>query len=65
MRGTTERIRVTAQLISSADQTHLWAQSFDREASDALRIQSEVADPTGRSPHFRDRDDGAHHQRVK
>jgi tetratricopeptide (TPR) repeat protein len=43
IRGSKERIRVTAQLISSADQTHIWAQSFDRDASDVLRLQSEVA----------------------
>lgn len=43
VRGSKERIRVTAQLISSGDQTHIWAQSFDRDASDVLRLQSEVA----------------------
>jgi TolB-like protein/DNA-binding winged helix-turn-helix (wHTH) protein len=43
IRGSKERIRVTAQLISSGDQTHIWAQSFDRDASDVLRLQSEVA----------------------
>lgn len=43
IRGSKERIRVTAQLIASRDQTHIWAQSFDREASDVLRLQSEVA----------------------
>jgi TolB-like protein len=42
-RGSKERIRVTAQLIASSDQTHIWAQSFDRDASDVLRLQSEVA----------------------
>jgi TolB-like protein/DNA-binding winged helix-turn-helix (wHTH) protein len=43
IRGTRERIRVTAQLISSSDQTHIWAQSFDRDTSDVLRLQGEVA----------------------
>ncbi len=43
IRGSKERIRVTAQLIASGDQTHIWAQSFDRDASDVLRLQSEVA----------------------
>jgi len=42
-RGSKERIRVTAQLIASSDQAHIWAQSFDRDASDVLRLQSEVA----------------------
>jgi TolB-like protein/DNA-binding winged helix-turn-helix (wHTH) protein len=43
IRGSKERIRVTAQLITSSDQAHIWAQSFDRDASDVLRLQSEVA----------------------
>jgi TolB-like protein/DNA-binding winged helix-turn-helix (wHTH) protein len=43
IRGSKERIRVTAQLIASSDQAHIWAQSFDRDASDVLRLQSEVA----------------------
>jgi TolB-like protein len=38
-----ERVRVTAQLIQSSDQTHLWANSYDRELSDVLKLQSEVA----------------------
>jgi TolB-like protein len=43
IRGSKERIRVTAQLIASGDQAHIWAQSFDRDASDVLRLQSDVA----------------------
>jgi len=43
IRGSKERIRVTAQLIASSDQAHIWAQSFDRDPSDVLRLQSEVA----------------------
>jgi TolB-like protein/DNA-binding winged helix-turn-helix (wHTH) protein len=43
VRGSKERIRVTAQLIASSDQAHIWAQSFDRDASDVLKLQSEVA----------------------
>ena len=38
-----QRIRVTAQLIQVSDQTHLWAESYERPLSDVLRIQSEVA----------------------
>jgi TolB-like protein len=37
------RVRVTAQLIQAGDQTHLWAGSFDRDLSDILKLQSEVA----------------------
>ena len=38
-----DRVRITAQLIRVSDQTHLWSQSYDRPAGDALSIQSEVA----------------------
>jgi TolB-like protein len=43
VRGSRERVRVTAQLIATADQTHIWAESFDRDTRDILRVQSEVA----------------------
>jgi len=38
-----QRVRVTAQLIHVDDQTHLWARQFDREATDILLIQSDIA----------------------
>lgn len=38
-----ERIRVTAQLIQASDQTHLWAQTYDRKLSDVLKVESDVA----------------------
>ena len=37
------RIRITAQLIHAASDTHLWAASFDRDLSDVLTLQSEAA----------------------
>ena len=37
------RVRITAQLIEVKDQTHLWARQFDREDTDVLRIQEEIA----------------------
>jgi TolB-like protein/DNA-binding winged helix-turn-helix (wHTH) protein/Tfp pilus assembly protein PilF len=37
------RVRVTGQLIRANDETHIWAGDFDRELSDVLRLQSEVA----------------------
>jgi TolB-like protein len=36
-------LRITAQLIDAADQTHLWSSSFDRNLGDALAMQSDVA----------------------
>jgi eukaryotic-like serine/threonine-protein kinase len=38
------RVRVTAQLIHAASDAHLWAQDFDHDFSDVLKLQAEVAD---------------------
>jgi TolB-like protein len=37
------RVRITAQLIHAASDTHLWGESFDRDLSDVLTLQSEAA----------------------
>ena len=37
------RVRITTQLIQVHDQTHLWAQSYERDLSGVLAIQSEVS----------------------
>jgi adenylate cyclase len=37
------RIRITAQLVKTADGFHLWSQSFDRVLSDVLAVQEEIA----------------------
>jgi TolB-like protein/DNA-binding winged helix-turn-helix (wHTH) protein/tetratricopeptide (TPR) repeat protein len=37
------RMRITAQLVQTVDMTHLWAESYDRDVSDVLAIQREVA----------------------
>jgi adenylate cyclase len=37
------RVRVTAQLIQTSDQTHIWADGFDREIGDILNLEREVA----------------------
>ncbi len=44
LRREQNRVRITAQLIQVSDQTHLWSESYDRSAGDALKVQSEVAD---------------------
>jgi serine/threonine-protein kinase len=38
-----ERVRITAQLIHAATDKHLWAESYDRDLSDVLRLHSELA----------------------
>ena len=37
------RVRISAQLIDARDQTHLWAESFDREVAGIADVQSRVA----------------------
>jgi len=37
------RIRVTAQLIKAADQSHLWEDWYDRELTDVFAIQDEIS----------------------
>jgi TolB-like protein/DNA-binding winged helix-turn-helix (wHTH) protein/Flp pilus assembly protein TadD len=37
------RVRITAQLIKVGEQTHVWAQSYERDLRDVLALQSEVA----------------------
>ena len=38
-----DRLRVTAQLINSKDGAHLWSQTYDRDLSDVLKMQDEIA----------------------
>jgi TolB-like protein len=44
-----DRLRITAQLIESQDETHLWAETFDRVMTDALSVQTEVAEEIARA----------------
>jgi TolB-like protein len=38
-----ERLRISAQLIHAPTDTHLWAESYDRDLRDVLALQAEVA----------------------
>ncbi len=38
-----ERVRITAQLLDAQKDQHLWAKSYERDLSDVLALQSEVA----------------------
>ncbi len=38
-----DRVRITTQLIQVADQSHLWAETFDRRLADVFEVQDEVA----------------------
>jgi len=37
------RVRITAQLIRTATDTHLWAESYERDSRDVLTLQGDVA----------------------
>jgi TolB-like protein/tetratricopeptide (TPR) repeat protein len=43
VRRVAERVRITAQLIRVSDESHLWAQSYERGLHDVLEVQAEVA----------------------
>jgi TolB-like protein/Tfp pilus assembly protein PilF len=43
VRRSGDHIRVTAQLIDTRDGTHRWSETYDREASDTLKVQDEIA----------------------
>jgi TolB-like protein len=38
-----DRVRITAQLVNGATDEHIWAETYDRELSNVLLLQSEVA----------------------
>ncbi len=39
-----DRVRITAQLIQTSDQTHLWAESYEKPFTDILKVQREIAE---------------------
>ncbi|MCX6596344.1 MAG: hypothetical protein NTV70_08255 [Acidobacteria bacterium] len=43
VRRSGDRIRVTAQLIQVADGFHRWSQTFDRQITDSISLQSDLA----------------------
>ena len=42
------RVRVTAQLIDARDGTHRWSETYDRDTSDILSLQREIATAVAR-----------------
>jgi TolB-like protein len=49
VRKSGDRLRVTAQLISSRDGTHLLSQTYDRDLIDVLKMQDEIATKVARA----------------
>ncbi len=43
VRRDADRVRIAAQLIQMRDQTHVWARQYDRELSNLLTVQAEIA----------------------
>jgi TolB-like protein/DNA-binding winged helix-turn-helix (wHTH) protein/Tfp pilus assembly protein PilF len=43
IRRDANKVRITAQLIQVKDQTHLWARQYDRDLSNLLALQGEIA----------------------
>ena len=43
VRRSGNRIRVTAQLITATDGTHLWSERYDRELADVFAVQDEIS----------------------
>ena len=42
------RVRIAAQLIQVADETHVWAETYERHLGDILKLQSEVSQAVAR-----------------
>jgi len=43
VRKSGDKLRIAAQLIKVADDTHLWAETYDRELKDIFEIQDEIS----------------------
>ena len=43
IRKASNRVRITAQLVTASDGFHLWSESYDRELTDIFAIQDEIA----------------------
>jgi adenylate cyclase len=43
VRASGDRLRITAQLIRTADRAHIWSQTYDRTLEDIFQIQDEIA----------------------
>ena len=43
VRKSGDTLRITAQLIRTADSSHLWSETFDRQMTDVFKVQDEIA----------------------
>ena len=49
VRKSGNRVRVTAQVVKTADGFHLWSETYDRDLSDIFAVQSEIARAVGQA----------------
>jgi TolB-like protein len=47
-----DRVRITVQLLSAADEEHLWAERYDRNVRDILAMQNEIVSAIAREIHL-------------
>ena len=43
MRREGDRVRITARLVETAGETHLWVETYERHLTDCLSVQADVA----------------------
>ena len=43
VRKSGNKLRITAQLVRTADSTHLWSETYDRPLDDIFAVQDEIA----------------------
>ncbi len=60
-----DRVRVTAHLVRAYDETHVWDHSYDRDVSDVLVLQRDVADAIAAGISLRLEPARAHPRAVK
>ena len=48
VRKSGNKVRITAQLIRSKDDTHLWSQTYDRSLDDIFQVQTEISEAIAR-----------------
>lgn len=44
-----QRVRISVQLIQTSDQSHLWAESYERDMRDVLALEAELAQTVARA----------------
>lgn len=53
VRREANRVRIAVQLIRASDQTHIWADSYDRDMAHVLSVQKEIATAIGQQLELR------------